>query len=63
MISEEMLRELERFLKREITAKNSYEDILKEIKDEEVREALLYIRDDEVKHINLLEKAIEDIKA
>ncbi|MBI5253720.1 MAG: hypothetical protein HY930_04900 [Euryarchaeota archaeon] len=62
MISEEMLKELGRFLKLEIEAKNSYEGYLKKIKDKEIREALLHIRNEEIKHINLLKKAIEDIK-
>ncbi|MFH1773547.1 MAG: hypothetical protein ABH874_01115 [Methanobacteriota archaeon] len=63
MISEEMLRELERFLKREIEARDTYEDILKKIKNKEIRERLSYIRDDEVKHIYLLKKAMEDVMA
>lgn len=63
MISEEMLKELERFLKLEIEGKNNYEDILKKIRDKEIRERLLHFRDEEVKHINLLKKSIEDFKA
>jgi len=63
MISEEMLRELERFLKREIEARDTYEDILKKIKNKEIRERLSYIRGDEVKHIDLLKKAMEDVMA
>jgi rubrerythrin len=62
MISEEELRELERFLELEIKARDAYEDIIKKIKDNETRERLLRIRDEEVKHINLLKKAIEDAR-
>lgn len=57
-----MIFELERFLKLEIKARDTYEDILKKIKDNEIREALLHVRNEEIKHINLLKKAIKDIR-
>lgn len=62
MISEEMLKELGRFLKLEIEGKNNYENILKKIRDKEIRKALLHFRDEEMKHINLLKKTIEDVR-
>lgn len=62
MISEEMLRELKRFLGLEIKARDAYEGYLKKINSKEIRERLLHIRDEEVKHIDMLKKAIEDAR-
>lgn len=56
---EETLKEFERSLELEIESRELYDGYLKKIKNKEILEGLLRIRDDEVKHINLLKKAIE----
>lgn len=49
----------EHFLPLEILAKENFDNFLQESPDEKANEVIRWIRDDEIRHIELVKRAIE----
>lgn len=54
-----LLKEFRNILSYEERAKNFYDHYISQVEDEKVREQLISIRDDEIKHVGIAEKLIK----
>jgi rubrerythrin len=61
MNTEMLLKEFREILASEERAKHFYDHYIDQLDDEEIRNKLISIRDDEIRHIKIAQKLIEHV--